>query len=501
MEKSKEEMTISELIAREKRIREDEARQGFDYSQQKKLTDINYGDDGNVNDKINNIRYDANLYQNNKKSQIKDRPNMMSCGTREKRSQKDVFQEMHKTNNSESLSHSMSNMHFHSFHSLNNNDSSSQSNVNTTFNNKYNEELNKKNSKIPKQTKVNGSVSQYYQQFPNQVSISNTTMQMKPIASRNDIDITFNSQSQIPKHHLQQQPQQQLQQPQQQLQHPQQQLQQPQQQLQQNQYKNQTQRNPSLRGEFYLKSEKMDLKLDNKQLDLERINQMSQLDREMGIKPVVSYNNKVPLNSNTRNVNIQKSVMNNAFDFPKPEYNTRKTYYDDNEYDFSDPLNGPIRKNNNYQLNQQSQQQQAHHQKQQFNHYHQKHFQNNENYKNNQNYQNNGFAFNREPIAKNVINQALQGNFLENPQRMSFQHKNNHQQEMNQRLESRHPNARNMSYPRNNQQNKNNQNNRNQNNQNNRNQNNQNNRNHTGINPNYQPSIFMSLPVNTRDDI
>ena len=406
---------------------------------------------------------------------------MISCGTREKRSQQDVFQELHKTSNAESLSHSMSNLHFHNFHSLHNKESSSQSNVNTTFNNKYNEEFNKTNSKIPKQTKVNGAASQYYQQFPNQVSVDNTTMQMKPIASRNDIDMTFNSKSQIPKHHLQNfnyqtQQLQQIHQPQlQQINQPQlQQIHQPQQ-LQQRQ--KQSQRNPSLRGEFYLESEKMDLKIDNKQLDLERINQMSQLDREMGIKPIVSYNNQVPLNGNTRNVNIQKN-MNHVYDFPKPEYNTRKEYYDDNKYDFSDPLNGPIRKNNNYQSNQQSQQQQTYRQKQQFNHYHQKHLQNN------QNCQNNGFAFNREPIAKNVINQSIQGNFLDNPQRMSFQPKNNHQHEMNQRLESRYPSSRNISFPTNNQ-----------------NKNNKNNQNHTGINPNYQPSIFMSLPVNTRDDI
>ena len=70
MDKSKEDMSISELIDREKRIREDEARKGFDYTQQKKLPNVNYGEDGSVNDKINNIRYDANLYQNNKRSQM-----------------------------------------------------------------------------------------------------------------------------------------------------------------------------------------------------------------------------------------------------------------------------------------------------------------------------------------------------------------------------------------------------------------------------------------------
>lgn len=464
MEKSKEDMSISELIDREKKIREEEARKGFNYSNQKKLSDVNYGEDGNVNDKINNIRYDANLYQHNKRSQLKDKPTMMSCGTREKRSQQDVFQELHKTSNAESLSHSMSNLHFHNFHSLHNNESSGRSNINTTFNNKYNEELNKINSKIPKQPKVNYTANQYYQQFPSQVSVDNTTMQMKPIASRNDIDMTFNSKSQIPNHHLQ---------------NFNSQLQQRHQPQQIQQRHKESQINSLLRDEFYLQSEKMDLKIDNKQLDLERINQMSQLDREIGINPVVSYNNQVPPNNDTRNVNIQKN-MNQVYDFPKSEYNTRKTYYNDNEYDFSDPLNGPIRKNNNYQPNQQSHQQQTYQQKQQFNHYHQKHLQNN------QNNQNNGFAFNREPIAKNVINRALQGNFLENPQRMNFQPKNKHQQEMNQRLKNRHPSSRNISFPTNNQ---------NQNNQ------NQNNQNHTGINPNYQPSIFMSLPVNTRDDI
>lgn len=362
MEKSKEDMTFSELMDREKKIREEEARQGFDYSYQKKLPDENY---------------------------------------RENKS-------------------------------------------------------------------VNSATSMYNHQFPNKVCYVNNNMQMKPIASRNDINMNFNSKSQVPNHHLQNfnpqiQPQQQRQ--------------------------KQSQINPSLRGEFYIKSEKMDLKNDNKQLDLERINQMSHLEREMRINPIVYYNNQVAINGESRNVNI-KTNMNQIFDFPKPEYNTRKTYYDDNNYAFNDPLNSTIRKNN-YQINQQtqeqqsiqqkSQQQQIYQQKQQFNHYHQKHLQNN------QNCQNNGFAFNREPISKNVINQVLQGNFLENPQRMSFQPKNNHQHEMNQRLESRYPSSRNISFPTNNQ------------NQNNQNQNNQNN--HTGINPNYQPSIFMSLPVNTRDDI
>ena len=203
MDKSKEDMSISELIDREKRIREDEARKGFDYSQQKKLPNVNYGEDGNVNDKINNIRYDANLYKNNKRSQMKDRPSMVSRGTRDKRSQPDVFQELHKTSNTESLSHSMSNMHFHNFHSLLDDDSSKKTTINNDFNERYNEDIGNKNVRINAQPKVNGAASQYYQQFPNQVSVSNTAMQMKPVASRNDIDVTFNSQSQIPKHHLQ----------------------------------------------------------------------------------------------------------------------------------------------------------------------------------------------------------------------------------------------------------------------------------------------------------
>ena len=94
---------------------------------------------------------------------------MISYGNREKRSKQDKFQELHKTSNSEALSYSMSNIPFHNLHSLNNNDLSSQSNVNNDFNQRYNQEINKKNLKSKEQPKTNGSVSQYYQQFPNQV--------------------------------------------------------------------------------------------------------------------------------------------------------------------------------------------------------------------------------------------------------------------------------------------------------------------------------------------
>ena len=242
-------------------------------------------------------------------------------------------------------------------------------------------------------------------------------------------------------------------------------------------------KNIPLRGEFYINSEKMDLKLNNKQLDLERINQMSQLDREIGIQSIVS-NNNIPLNSTSRNVNIQQD-MNRVFNFPQPEYNTRKAYYDNN-YNFNSMKQEDTQEKKNTQN-----QQQVYQQKQQFMHHHQSQIQSN------QNMQGNGFAFNREPIAKNIINQYHQGNFLENPQRMNFRPKNNNQQVMNERLENRNPCARNISFLSNNlnnQQNENNENNQ-------KNKQNNHNKNQNSINANYQPSIFMSLPVNTRDDV